>query len=384
MTAVSRGLDRGGRPADVRARGRDDRSRRGGSRLGRRRSRVPRLRHRHRGRGPRPPAPGGHRGGARAARPAVARVQPVLDGADAATRLAPLGAFRRRAGVLLQLRRRGERGGAEGRAKGDGPAADRRARRRLPRPNDGSALRDRSALEVGGIRATRPRVLVREAQRRRVARGRRRSRWRPRRDHARARPRRGRRPPARRLVRRRRRGDRTGARRAPRPRRGPGGARAYRDVLRIRAARHRARPRDAGEGPRERAADRRAARPRGRRGGDRAGGPRLDVRRQPRRVRGGLRRRRGDRRRAPRERHGARRAARGRARRACRRPRGARPGSSARRRARSRGGRGRRRGTRARAPRPHRRTRRPAAPAAAGVTEPEVDEALEVLARVLG
>ena len=107
-------------------------------------------------------------------------------------------------------------------------------------------------------------------------------------------------------------------------RRGTGRARPHRDVLRLRAARHRAGPRDAGEGARQRPADRRAARSgRGRRR-DRPGRPRLDVRRQPGRVGGCVRRRGGDRRCAARERRRARSAARGGSREAPGRARGAR------------------------------------------------------------
>ena len=89
---------------------------------------------------------------------------------------------------------------------------------------------------------------------------------------------------------------RGGARRPALLRRDPGRHGSDRVLLRIRAARREAGPRDDGEGARERAADRGAAR------GGRLGGrlrprrPRLDVRRQPRRVRGRLRRRGRDRR----------------------------------------------------------------------------------------
>ena len=148
------------RAADLRARGRDDRARRGLPRVGRRGPRVPRLRRRDRGRRARPPAPAPSRRRARAARPALARVESLLDGADAPARGAALGAVRRRAGVLLQLGRRGERGGAQGRAQGDRPHADRRARGRLPRPDARRALRHRPAGEVGGLRAARPRGLA--------------------------------------------------------------------------------------------------------------------------------------------------------------------------------------------------------------------------------
>ena len=138
-------------------------------------------------------------------------------------------------------------------------------------------------------------------------------------------------------------------------RRGADRRRPHGDVLRLRAARHRARPRDPGEGSRQRATDRRASRALRRGGRDRPGRPRRDLRRQPGRERGGVRGRRGDRRRAPRERRRARRAAHGGPRGAARRDRGARPRADGRRRARPRGGPGRRRMPRRGAPRPHRR-----------------------------
>ena len=76
------------------------------------------------------------------------------------------------------------------------------------------------------------------------------------------------------------------SRRAALRRRGAGRDGPDGDVLRLRAARDRARPRHARQGPRERAADGGAARRRARGAGIRAGRPRLDVRRQPR-CRGG-------------------------------------------------------------------------------------------------
>ena len=86
------------------------------------------------------------------------------------------------------------------------------------------------------------------------------------------------------------------ARRAPLLRRGPDRRRPDGDVLRLRAARRAAAPDHARQGPRQRAADRCAARGRPRPEGLRARRPRLDVRRQPGRVRGRLRRRRDGRR----------------------------------------------------------------------------------------
>ena len=79
-------------PADLRPRRRDDRPRRGHDRLGRRGQGLPRLLHRHRRRRPRSRPPGRDRRRARAARPPLARVQPLLDRADAPARLAADGA----------------------------------------------------------------------------------------------------------------------------------------------------------------------------------------------------------------------------------------------------------------------------------------------------
>ena len=92
------------------------------------------------------------------------------------------------------------------------------------------------------------------------ARGR--ARRRARGDRPRADPRRGWRGAARGRVRRRGGRDRARGRCAALGRRGADGARPHRDVLRVRAARARARPRHARQGPRQRSADRRAARAR--------------------------------------------------------------------------------------------------------------------------
>ena len=103
-------------------------------------ARVPRLRGGDRRRRARALRAGAARRRPRAARPALARLEPLLDGADAAARRPPRGAVRGRAGVLLQLGRRGERGGAQDRAQGDGQNPDRRARGRLPRADARRAL----------------------------------------------------------------------------------------------------------------------------------------------------------------------------------------------------------------------------------------------------
>ena len=74
----------------------------------------------------------------------------------ARARAAPLGAVRRRAGVLLQLRRRGERGRDQVRAQGDRQAGRDRARGLVPRPHARRALRHRPAREARGVRAAVP------------------------------------------------------------------------------------------------------------------------------------------------------------------------------------------------------------------------------------
>ena len=78
----------------------------------------------------------------------------------AAARRPALRAVRRRAGVLLQLGRRGDRGGDQVRAQGDRQARDRRARGLVPRPDARRALGDRPAREARGVRAARPRRLA--------------------------------------------------------------------------------------------------------------------------------------------------------------------------------------------------------------------------------
>ena len=95
--------------------------------------------------GARTPPPRAARRRARPARPALARVEPLLDGADGAARRALSRPLRRRAGVLLQLGRRGGRGRAQVRAQGDGQDRPRRARGLVPRPHVRRALRHRPA-----------------------------------------------------------------------------------------------------------------------------------------------------------------------------------------------------------------------------------------------
>ena len=101
----------------------------------------------------------------------------------AAARRAAVGALRRRARVLLQLGRGERRGGDQVRAQGDRPAGHRRARELVPRPHARRAVRHRPAGEARRLRAARPGRHVREAERLGLARrrGRRRHGLHPRR-----------------------------------------------------------------------------------------------------------------------------------------------------------------------------------------------------------
>ena len=211
---------------------------------------------------------------------------------------AALGAVRRRAGVLLQLGRRGDRGRAQVRAQGDGQARGRRARGLASTAARSARSRVTGpAGEAGGVRAARARA-SRSRGRTTSSRSRRPSAPDDRADPARAGARRGRRHPAR----------RAGSSQAAAELADEHGAllvldevqtgrRPHGHVLRLRAARRAPDLVTLAKGLAQRAADRRAARRR--RGGRRfaPGRPRLDVRRQPGRVRGGVRRRRRDRRR---------------------------------------------------------------------------------------
>ena len=207
--------------------------------------------------------------------------------------------------VLLQLRDRGQRGRAQAGAplsdRHARPARahrDRRVRQQLSRPHAGRAQRHRPA----------------EVPRRLRPAGRRRSRFMPFGDVAAARAAITDRtaavivepiqaegginlPPAglpagaaARLHRRGRRAD---------LRRGADRHRPHRHVLRVRGRGRRARRRDAGQGAGGRRADRRDAGQRGGRARLRAGHARVDVRRQPARVRRGAVRPEGDRRAGP-------------------------------------------------------------------------------------
>ena len=109
----------------------------------------------HRSRRARPPPSRAARGSARAARPAVARLEPLLDRADAGARRAAVRPVRRRQRVLLQLGRRVDRGRAQVGAQGDRPHRGRRARGLVPRPHVRRAVRHRAAREARGVRAAR-------------------------------------------------------------------------------------------------------------------------------------------------------------------------------------------------------------------------------------
>ena len=235
------------------------------------------------------------------ARATLARVEPLLDGADGRACRAPVRPLRRRPGVLLQLGRGGDRGRAQVRAQGDRQARRRRARGLLPRAHLRRALRDRPARR-SAPRSSRSFQGVAFAQ-----------------------------PNDRRVTRRGRDGA-TGCILLE-PVQGEGGihplspnfvatARALADelgallvldevqtgvgrtgtLLLLRAARRPPGRGHAREGARERAPDRLPARLRRRGRRLRARRPRLHLRRQPRRRRGGRRRLRRARRRAPRAR----------------------------------------------------------------------------------
>ena len=112
------------------------RARRGHAPVGRRRQRVPRLPRRHLGaeRRPLPPARSSRRCASRSGR--LMHVDNLFY-TEPAMRLAAAARdeLARRQGVLLQLRRGGERGGDQARAQGAAGRRDRRRARRLPRPH---------------------------------------------------------------------------------------------------------------------------------------------------------------------------------------------------------------------------------------------------------
>ena len=154
--------------------------RRGQPRLGRRRQPLPRPDRRHRRLRPRPRPPGHRRRGDRPGRPHRAHQQPVparaggpagREAAGPAARRRP----RRRAGLLLQLRHRGQRGRAQAGPPpaGQGPPGDRRRRPQLPRPHDGRARDHRQGVDPGAVRPVRLRRPLGRVRRRRRPRRRR-------------------------------------------------------------------------------------------------------------------------------------------------------------------------------------------------------------------
>ncbi len=131
---------------------------------------LPRPARRDRGRRPRPLPSRAARRRARAARLALAHLEPLLDRADDQARRPALRPFRRGSCLLLQLRRRGDRGGAQVGAQGDRQARGRRAGRLVPRPHARRARGDRPAGQACRLGAARAGGAVRTAERRRVAR----------------------------------------------------------------------------------------------------------------------------------------------------------------------------------------------------------------------
>ena len=220
-------------PPDLPALRRHLRGRRRCAPHGRRRLDVPRLCRRHRGRRPRARAPRRRRGGAPSARPALARLQPLLDRAHGRPCGPALRAVRRGAGLLLQLRRRGGGGSSQIRAQGDWQARRGRARGLLPRAYPRRPRGHRAAGEAAGIRAAAGPGLLRAPERRRLARGRDRAGDGAR--HPGAGARRGRRRPARARVPGGGGRARGGARRAAGLRRDPDRRGEDRDVLRLGA-----------------------------------------------------------------------------------------------------------------------------------------------------
>ena len=77
---------------------------------------------------------------------------------------------RRRPGLLLQLRRRGQRDGHQDRPPYR-PARDHRRRGQLPRPHDGRAFHHRAAGQAGAVRAAAAGSALRALRRRRRTSG---------------------------------------------------------------------------------------------------------------------------------------------------------------------------------------------------------------------
>ena len=236
--------------------------------------------------------------------------------------VAPPRLGRRRARVLQQLRRRGQRGGAQAHPA-HRPHPARRRRGLVPRPHDGRARADLQGRLPRAVRAAARRRHLRAVRRRRRARGGRRRHRRRRSCSSRSRARPASSCPS---------PDYLAA--AQRIAHDHGallwldevqtGIAPHRRVVRPPAPRRRrARRRHARQGPRRRHPDRRHRRPRRRGHAAPARQPRHHLRRQPGRLRGRARGPRHDRRRRPARRHPRpRRPARRAARRADRRRRG--------------------------------------------------------------
>ena len=283
------GRDRG---ADLRAQLRSQaggvRPWRGGPPVGYRRARIHRSRHRDQRQLLRPPAPGPDRGGDRPGGASFPHEQPLLRGAHRAARGGSGGRHLRGAGVLLQLRSRGERGGDQDRAppRGRGGTRAGRARdhhlrglvsRTDPRDGDG----DRAAQVPRGVRTDAGRVHLLPVQRPGGPRGRD-LRSHLRRDARAGAGRRGRdAEPA--GVPAPRPGPLPAARLAARARRDPVRDGPDREVLRLRMGAGRRTGRgDDGEGACGRPPHGRGSRGRARRGRPDGGHARLDVRRKSR------------------------------------------------------------------------------------------------------
>ena len=254
---MTNGAGRSDAPPDVRAPERDVHARRGLVALRRGRQPLPRPRRGHRRRRARASPPGPARRRARAARRALARLEPLLDRADGRARSgSPTGSAAARRSSATRARRRSRRR-SSGRARR--PAGPRSSRSRARSTGARSARSPRPASRrSAAFEPLLPGRLVRAAERRRVARRGRAGEHR--RDPARAGPGRRRRPSGDPGVHDGRPPARRRARLDADRRRGADGRRAHGHVLRVRAARRPPGRGDAREGPRERPADRRAAR----------------------------------------------------------------------------------------------------------------------------
>ena len=207
-------------------------------------------------------------------------------------------ARRRRARVLLQLGRRGER--VRDQAGAPSRPAQRRSRalprdqrvRVVPRPHAHDARGDRPAAEAGDVPAAA--VGIPSGRVRRPRRARSRDGRAGRRGHARTGAGRRRREPGVGRVPARRAAAVRRARGVADRRRGADRARPHRQVVRLPALRHRARHRHGGESARQRRADRRVLGARRRRGRVRRRRSRHDVRRPAARGAGRARGARGD------------------------------------------------------------------------------------------